>query len=216
VILPTVSTVWRGCGAAFFYGAEVAPFWTGGVGALVLRLAVVEGADRADWVIVLADGSSVPIPLTVAAVSGFVGRVSGLDFPFTGEKKDVGAHPLTILRAHCDNNREGQFQRAGFRVRIEKAGQGNLNTLGIKYGGFELHEETFIVLREIAEGEAMDGKLVLIGGRPEREPWSGADREGVVEASHKGTKEGSGIRGRHGGGDPHKCDHSVRVDFGRE
>ena len=37
------------------------------------------------------------IPLTVAALSSFIGRVSSFDLPLAGEKEDLGAHLLTML-----------------------------------------------------------------------------------------------------------------------
>ena len=120
------------------------------------------------------------VPLTVTTSSSFIGRVSGYDLPLAGEKEDVGAHLFTILRGSYNKDRRGKFQRAGFRSRVEKAGRGDLNAKGVEYGSPEVHEEAFIVFREIAEGEAVDGKLVLIGGGPEREPWGGADWEGFV------------------------------------
>jgi len=209
VVIPTVSTVRRGGRAAICHRAKVTIFGARGVGAAVFRLTMVKGADRADRVIVFADGGRVAIPLTVAASSSFIGGVGGLDLPLATEKEDVGAHSLTILRAGCDNDRGGKLQRAGFRIRVEKAGRGNLNTFRIEYGSFEVHEETFIGLWEIAKGEAMDGKLVFIGGRPEREPREEADREGFVQACRQGTKEGSVIGGRRGGRDPQEGDRTI-------
>jgi len=120
------------------------------------------------------------VPLAVAASSGLVGRMGGLDLPLAGEKEDVRAHLLTLLRGSCDNDQGGKFQRAGIRIRVEKAGRGDLDAFGVEYGSFEVHEETFIVLREVAEGEAMDCELVFVGGGPERQPQGGSDREGFV------------------------------------
>ena len=94
VVVPAVGTVGRGSRAAVSDRAEVTLFRTGGIGAAVFRLSVVEGADRADRVIVFADWGSVSVSLTIAAASGFVGGVGDFDFPFTGEKEDVGAHLL--------------------------------------------------------------------------------------------------------------------------
>jgi len=119
-------------------------------------------------VIVFADGSRVAVPLAVAASSSLIGRMGSFDLPLAGEKEDVGAHLLTILGSSCDKDRGGKFQRAGIRIRVEKAGRGHLDAFGVEYGSFEVHEEAFIVLREVAEGEAVDGKLIFIGGGPER------------------------------------------------
>jgi len=141
---------------------------------------MVQGTDRANGVVVFIDRGRVAISLTVAASSGFIGRVSSLYLPLAREKEDVGAHLLTFLRGSCDNDRRGKFQGAGFRIWVEKAGRGDFDALGVEYCSPEVDEETFIVLREIAEGEAVDGELVLVGGGPEREPWGGADREGFV------------------------------------
>jgi len=175
VVIRTIGAERGRSGAAVGHWAKVALLGTGGIGAAVPRLAIMEGADGADRVIVFADRSSVAASLAVAASGGFVCGVGCFDLPFPGEEKDIGTHPLTILRGGCNHNPRGQFLRLGFRIRIEKAGQGNLDTLGIEYGSFEVHEETFIVLREIAKGEAVDGALVLIGGGPEREPQRGTD-----------------------------------------
>jgi len=96
--------------------------------------------------------------------------MSGFDLPLAVEKEDVGAHLLTILRGSCDNDQGGKFQRVGFRIWVEQAGIGDLDALGVEYGSLEVHEEVFIVFREIMKGEAVDGELVLVGGGPEREP----------------------------------------------
>jgi len=124
-------------------------------------------------VIVFADRGCVAVSLTVAAPSCFIGRVSSLNLPLAGEEKDVGAHLLTFLRGSCDNDRRGEFQRAGIRIRVKKAGRGDLDTLGIEYCSSEVYEKTFIVLTEVAKGEAVDGELVLVGGGPEWEPGAG-------------------------------------------
>ena len=71
------------------------------------------------------------VPLAVAALSGPIGRVGGLDFPLVREKEDVGAHLLTILGGSCDNDRGGKFQRAGIRIQVEKAGRGDLDPFGV-------------------------------------------------------------------------------------
>jgi len=131
-------------------------------------------------VFVFADWGRVVVPLTVAASSSFIGRVSGFDLPLAGEKEDLGAHPFTILRGTCDNDRVGKVQRAGFRIRVEKAGRGDLDALGVEYGSLGVREEAFIVFRQIAEEEAMDGELVFVAGGPEREPLGGADWERFV------------------------------------
>ena len=85
MVVPTVGTVGRGGRATIGNGAEVALFGAGGVRAAVFRFPVVKGADGADGVVVLADRSGVAVPQTVAASSGFIGRVGDLDFPLAGE-----------------------------------------------------------------------------------------------------------------------------------
>ena len=85
MVVPTVGTVGRGGGAAIGNGAEVALFGAGGIGTAVFCFSVVEGADGAAGMVVLADWSGVAVPLTVAATSGFIGRVSDLDFPLARE-----------------------------------------------------------------------------------------------------------------------------------
>ena len=64
----------------------------------MFRFPVVESTDRADRVVVLAYWGGVAISLTVAALGSFVGRVGDFDLPLTGEKENVGAHLLTLLR----------------------------------------------------------------------------------------------------------------------
>jgi len=175
VVIPTVSTVGRGGRATIRNRGKVAFLGTRGVGAAVLRLTMVEGTNRTDRVIVFADRGCVAVSLTVAASSSLVGGVGGFDLSLARQKENVRAHPLAILGAGCDNNRGGKFQRAGFRIRVEEAGRGDIDPLCVEYGSLEVHEETLIVLGEITEGEAMDGKLVFVGGGPEREPRGGAD-----------------------------------------
>ena len=85
MVVPTVGTVGRGGGATIGNGAEVALFGAGGIGTAVFCCSVVKGADGADGMVVLAYRSGVVVPLTVAAMSGFIGRVSDLDFPLARE-----------------------------------------------------------------------------------------------------------------------------------
>jgi len=122
VVIPTVSTVGGGGRATVRNRAKVALLGTGGVGAAVLRLTMVEGANRTDRVIVFANGGCVAVSLTVAASSSLVSGVGGFDLSLSRQKEDVRAHPLAILGAGCDNNRGGKFQRAGFRIRVEETG----------------------------------------------------------------------------------------------
>jgi len=82
-------------------------------------------------VVVFTDRGRVAVPLTVAATSGFVGRVSSFDLPLAGEKEDVGAHLLTILGGSCDNNRRGELQGAGNRIRVKKTRRGDFDALGV-------------------------------------------------------------------------------------
>ena len=65
---------------------------------------MVQGADGACRMFLFADRSGIAVPLTFAAASHFVDRVSGLDFSFTGEEEDMIAHPLAILRGSSDDN----------------------------------------------------------------------------------------------------------------
>ena len=81
MVVPTVGTVGRRGGATIGNGAEVALLGAGGIGTAVLCFSVVKGADGADGMVVLADWSGVAVPLTVAAASGLIGRVSDLNFP---------------------------------------------------------------------------------------------------------------------------------------
>ena len=70
----------------------------------MLRHLVVEGTDGACRVILFADGGSVAVPLTVTAAGGLVCGVSDFDFPFAGQKEDVRALPLPILRGGGNND----------------------------------------------------------------------------------------------------------------
>ena len=72
MFVATVGAVGWGGGTAAGNRAEVALLGTGGIGASMFRLLVMECADGADRVVVLADQSSVPVPLTVAALGSFV------------------------------------------------------------------------------------------------------------------------------------------------
>jgi len=122
VLIPTVSTVGGGGRATIRHRAKLAFLGTCGVGAAMLHFTMMEGANRADRVIVLADGGHVAVSRTIAASSSLVGGVSGFDLSLARQEEDVRAHPLAILRAGCDNDRGGKFQRAGFRTRVEEAG----------------------------------------------------------------------------------------------
>ena len=47
--------------------------------------------------VIFANGSSVAVPLTVAAAGGFVGRVSDLYLPFRREEEYMGAHRFALI-----------------------------------------------------------------------------------------------------------------------
>ena len=149
----------------------------------MFRLPVVEGADGADRVVVFADGRGMPVPLAVVAAGGLVGRVGDLDLSPSREEKDVGAHPLTVL--------EG----TGIGVWVEEAGRGDFEAFGVQYGAFKVDKQPLRIIGQIAEREAMNGKLVLVGGGAEGEPGGGANREGFVQASRQGGEEGGVVRG---------------------
>ena len=185
----------RGGGAAVGDRAEVALFGTGGVGAPVLRLLVMEGADGADRVVVLADWSGVPIPLAVAAASGLVGGVSDFNLPLAGEEKDVRAHFLTFLRGGGNHHGGGVLEGSGVRVWIEEASRGDCRPFGVEDSRFEVDEQPLGVARQVSKGEVVDGDLIFIRGGAEGELGRGADWEGLVEASCKGREEGGVIRG---------------------
>ena len=140
VVIPAVGAVRGGGRAAVGNRAEVAFFGAGGVGAAVFSLPVVESADRADRVVVFAYRSGVAVSLAVAASSGLVGGVSDLDLPLAGEKKNVRAHLLTILRGGGDHHRGGVLEGAGVRVWIEEASGGNRKTFGVENGRLEIDE----------------------------------------------------------------------------
>ena len=89
---------------------------------------------------VLTDRSGVTVPLTVPAASGFVGRMSDLDLPLTGEEKDVRAHLLALLGGGGDHHRGGTLEGASIRVGVEEASGGDLKALGIKDGRLEVHK----------------------------------------------------------------------------
>jgi len=69
----TVGTVGGGGRATICNRAKVAFLGTCGVGAAMFCLTMVEGTNRADRVIVFADGGRVAVSLTVAALCSLVG-----------------------------------------------------------------------------------------------------------------------------------------------
>ena len=193
MVVPTVGAVGGGGGAAVGDGAEVAFFGAGGVGTAVFRFLVMEGADRADWIVVLADRCSMAVPLAVAAAGVLVGGVSNLDFPFTEEEENMRAHLPAFFGGGSHHHRGGVFEGSSVGVWVEEASGGDLKACGIEDGGLEINEQPFGVIREVAEGQAVNRKLILIGGRAEGEPGGGADWEGLVEAGCQGGEEGGVI-----------------------
>ena len=189
MVVPTVGAVGRGGGAAAGHGAEVALFGSGVVGAAMFRLFVMEGADGADWMVVLADRCGVPLPLAVAAACSFVGGVRDFDFPFTGEEENMRAHLLTLFGGGSDHHREGVFEGASIGVWVEEPSRGDPKAFGIEDSGFEINEQPFGVIRKVTEGQAVNGELILVGGMAEGEPGGVTDWEGFVEASRKGGEE---------------------------
>ena len=214
MIVNAVAAVGRGGGAAAGERAGVAFFGAGGVGAPVFRLLVVESADGADWVVVLADRSSVPIPLAVAAASGFVGGVSDFDLPLAGEEEDVGAHLLSLLRGGGNHHRGGIIEGASIGIWVEELSGGNRETFGVEDSGPEIDEQPFRVTGKVAKRKAMNGELILIRGGAEREPGSGTDREGFVEASCQGREERGVVSGRGRGIDPQESDRAITINLG--
>ena len=134
MVIPTVGAMGRGGGAAVGDGAEVALFGAGGVGAAVFRFSVVESADRADGVVVLAYRGGVAVPLTVAAAGGFVGGMGDLDFPFTREEKNVRAHLSSFLGGGGDYHGGGVLKGAGVGIWVEEAGGSDRKTFSIEDG----------------------------------------------------------------------------------
>ena len=61
------------------------------------------------------------VPLTVAALRSFIGGESSFDLPLKGEKKDVGAHPLTILLPSLGRV-VTTTEEASFRERASRSG----------------------------------------------------------------------------------------------
>ena len=89
---------------------------------------------------VLTNWSGVTVPLAVTAASGFVGRVSDLDFSLKGEEKDVGAHLLVFFGGGGDHYRGGAIEGASIGVGVEEASGGDLKALGEKDGRLEVHK----------------------------------------------------------------------------
>ena len=145
VVVPAVGAVGGGGGAAVGYGADVALLGAGGVGASVFRSPVVESADRADRVVVLAYWGSVTVSLTVAAAGGFVGGVGDLDLPLTGEKKNVGSHLLSLLRGGGNYNRGGVLEGTSVGIWVEEPSGGNRKTFSVEYSGLEVNKQPFRV-----------------------------------------------------------------------
>ena len=138
VVVPTVGAVGRGGGATIGNGTEVAFLGTCGVGAAMLGFSVVQGADRADGVVIFADWGGVAVSLTIAAAGGFIGRVGDLDFPLAREEENMGAHLLSFLRGGGYHHRGGVLEGAGVGVWIEEASGGDCEAFGIKDGGFKV------------------------------------------------------------------------------
>ena len=214
MIVTAVCAVGRGGGAASGDQAEVAFFVAGGVGAPVLRLLVVEGADGAHRMVVFANRSGVSIPLTVATAGGFVGRVSDFNLSFTGEEEDVGAHFLSFLRGGGNHNRGGIFEGTSIRVWVEEPSGGNRKAFGVEDSGFHVDKQPFRVPWKVAEGKPMNGELVFIRGGTERKPGRGTNRKGFVEACCQGREEGGVVSGRGRGIDTEESNRAVRIHFG--
>ena len=170
MIVPTIGTLGGTGGAATSDRAEVALLGAGGVGVPVLRLLVMKSADGTDRVIVLADRSGVPVPLTVAAAGGFVGGVSDFDLPLTREVEDVGAHLFSFLGSGSNHHRRGVFDGPSVGIRVKEASGGDHKTLSVEYGGFEVDKQPLRVTGQEAERKAVYGELVFVRGRAEREP----------------------------------------------
>ena len=140
MVIAAVGTVRGGGGAAVGNGAKITLLGASGVGAPMLGLLVMQCADGADGMGVLTDWSGVTVPLAVTAASGFVSRVGNLDFPFTGEEKDVRAHLLTLFGGGGNHNRGGVLEGASVGVGVKEASGGDLKALGIKNGRLEVHK----------------------------------------------------------------------------
>ena len=209
-----VGAVGRGGGATSSDRAKVAFFGAGGVGAPVLRLLVVEGADGAHRMVVFANRSGVPISLTVATAGGFVGRVSDFNLPFTGEEEDIGAHFLSFLRGGGNHNGGGILEGTSVGVWVEEPSGGNRNAFGVEDSGFQVDKQPFRVAWKVAEGKPMNGELVFIRGGTERKPGRGTNREGFVEAGCQGREEGGVVSGRGRGINSEEGNRAVRIHFG--
>ena len=87
------------------------------------------------------------ISLTVATTGGFVGGVNDLDFPFTVQEKNVGAHLVSLFWGGRDDYGGGVFEGTGSRVRVEEAGGGHSLTFGVEDGRFQVDKMAFRVDR---------------------------------------------------------------------
>ena len=137
---------------------QVTFFPAGGVGATVFRFRIMKGADGRHWVVVFANGCRMPVSLPIAAAGCLVGGVSCIYFPLAREEEDVGTHCRAILRSRSNYHQGGLLEGPGFRVGVKETGGGDFYPFDIEDGRFEVYEDALIVLRDVVEGEAMDGK----------------------------------------------------------
>jgi len=106
----------------------------------------------------ISNGCRMPVSLPIAAAGCLVGGVSCIYFPLAREEEDVGTHCRAILRSRSNYHRGGLLEGPGFRVGVKETGGGDFYPFDIEDGRFEVYEDALIVLRDVVEGEAMDGK----------------------------------------------------------
>ena len=67
--------------------------------------------------------------------------MSDLDFPFSGEEENVGAHFLAVFGGGSYHHRGSVFEGTSVRVWVEEAGGGDVQSFGITNGRLEVDKQ---------------------------------------------------------------------------
>ena len=137
-----------------------------------------------------ATGINMAKLVAVVVLGGLVGRDDRGDSSEVGEEADREAHCDHIVWRDGDGDRGREFALTGGRVGVEVSGQEYVDSPGISDRGSHAIEEVLRVVGKIGDREGVDREVGLVGGKPEREPWRVAHREGLVESGSKGIEEG--------------------------
>jgi len=105
-----------------------------------------------------------------------------------GEEADRGAHCLDVPGVAGDNDAGGKLALSGLPVRVEISGGEDTYVFGVEDRLREAGEEFVPVLREVSDGEGVDGELGLVVGEVEGQPGRLSHRECLVELGRQGIK----------------------------